>query len=84
MHIACVQNIFKAQISRLAKHIFQNLDVVTLVSQRPVSTECVIENKPKQQTNQNKTNTVLLGFQHSETVHTKCVILRTTQNLLHL
>lgn len=29
MHIARVQNIFKAKISRLAKNIFQNLDVVT-------------------------------------------------------
>lgn len=74
MHIACVQSIFKAKISRLAKNIFQNLDVVTHIRVK-ASFHWMWSRKSKQ-----PQNTVLLGFPTLQTVHAKCVTLRTTQN----
>lgn len=74
MHIARVQSIFKAKISRLAKNIFQNLDVVTHIRVK-ASFHWMWSRKSKQ-----PQNTVLLGFPTLQTVHAKCVTLRTTQN----
>lgn len=74
MHIARVQNIFKAKISRLAKNIFQNLDFVTHIRVK-ASFHWMWSRKSKQ-----PQNTVLLGFPTLQTVHAKCVTLRTTQN----